>query len=136
MQVEAVLSRAKAIIEEERATDRCMGVLTKPDTIVEKDGNNDWEKILSGDEHRLGHGWRVTKQPGPGFQAGEKGYHVKAGEDEQEFFATSELWSVKWKKFEKQCGIPRIQSKLSRLLADSIQKRFVIRSSLLFSDSH
>ncbi|KAG4028320.1 hypothetical protein MFRU_022g00400 [Monilinia fructicola] len=122
MQVEAVLSRAKAIIEEERATDRCMGVLTKPDTIVEKDGNNDWEKILSGDEHRLGHGWRVTKQPGPGFQAGEKGYHVKAGEDEQEFFATSELWSVKWKKFEKQCGIPRIQSKLSRLLADSIQK--------------
>ncbi|KAB8294264.1 hypothetical protein EYC80_009691 [Monilinia laxa] len=122
MQVEAVLSRAKSLIEEERATDRCMGVLTKPDTVVENDGNNDWEKILSGDEHRLGHGWRVTKQPGPGFQAGEQGYQIQAGEDEKQFFATSELWSVKWKKFEKQCGIPRIQSKISRLLAESIGK--------------
>ncbi|RAL67305.1 hypothetical protein DID88_008068 [Monilinia fructigena] len=120
MQVEAVLSRAKSLIEEERATDRCMGVLTKPDIIVEKDGNNDWEKILSGDEHHLGHGWRVTKQPGPESKAGEQGYQIQAGKDEKEFFTTSELWSGKWKKFEKLCGISRIQSKIPRLLAESI----------------
>ncbi|KAI9645108.1 hypothetical protein NHQ30_005842 [Ciborinia camelliae] len=122
MQVEAVLSRAKSLIEEERATDRCMGVLTKPDTLVERDGTNDWEKILSGEEHRLGHGWRVTRQPGPDFQPGDLDYHEQARRDEEEFFKTNDLWQGKWSKFQKQCGIPKVQSLLSRLLADSIRK--------------
>ncbi|CAD6449268.1 f72fed9a-3a0b-406b-bd68-b7f272b1a9a9 [Sclerotinia trifoliorum] len=121
MSVEAVLSKAKALIEEERATNRCMGVLTKPDTLVEKDGTKDWEKILNGEEHRLGHGWRVTKQPGPDFQATGKDFHLQACEEEEEFFSTNELWKHSWSKYKDKCGIPKIQKSLSRLLAESIR---------------
>ncbi|ESZ93332.1 hypothetical protein SBOR_6285 [Sclerotinia borealis F-4128] len=122
MQVEAVLSKSKSLIEEERATDRCMGVLTKPDTLVEKHGTNDWEKILSGQEHLLGHGWHVTRQPGQDFQPGDVDYHLQARKDEEEFFKTNELWQGKWFKFQNLCGIPRIQMLLSCLLAQSINK--------------
>lgn len=130
MSVEAVLSKAKALIEEERATDRCMGVLTKPDTLVEKDGTggtNDWEKILDGEEHHLGYGWRVTRQPGPDFRLTQPDYHVQACEEETEFFRTSELWGDGgiWSKYRSKCGIPKIQKLLSHLLADSVRKRFV-----------
>lgn len=122
MSVEAVLSKAKALIEEERATNRCMGVLTKPDTLVEKDGTKDWEKILDGEEHRLGHGWRVTKQPGPNFQATEKDFHLQACEEEKEFFNNNKLWQGPWSKYKDRCGIPKIQKSLSRFLAESIRK--------------
>ncbi|KAJ8063316.1 hypothetical protein OCU04_008546 [Sclerotinia nivalis] len=122
MSVEAVLSKAKALIEEEGATNRCMGVLTKPDTLVEKEGTNDWEKILDGEEHHLGHGWRVTRLPGPDFQATEKDYHLQACDEEKEFFSTNELWQGPWSKYQDKCGIPKIQRLLSRLLAESIQK--------------
>ncbi|KAF7950513.1 hypothetical protein EAE96_007796 [Botrytis aclada] len=125
MSVEAVLSKAKSLIEEEHATDRCMGVLTKPDTLVEKDGTggtSDWEKILNGEEHRLGHGWRVTRQPGPDFRSNGLDYHVQACKDEKTFFATNELWQNTWSKYQDKCGIPRIQRLLSELLAESIRK--------------
>ncbi|TEY30486.1 hypothetical protein BOTCAL_0867g00010 [Botryotinia calthae] len=125
MSVEAVLSKAKSLIEEENATERCMGVLTKPDTLVEKDGTggtSDWEKILNGEEHRLGHGWRVTRQPGPDFQKKGLDYHLQACEAEKSFFATNELWQGTWSKYQDKCGIPRIQKLLSELLAESIRK--------------
>lgn len=134
MSVEAVLSKAKSLIEEEHATERCMGVLTKPDTLVEKDGTggtSDWEKILNGEEHRLGHGWRVTRQPGPDFRTKGLDYHLQACEDEKSFFDTNELWQGTWSKYQDKCGIPRIQRLLSELLAESIRKRFVTSCAVI-----
>ncbi|KAF7928114.1 uncharacterized protein EAE97_009912 [Botrytis byssoidea] len=125
MSVEAVLSKAKSLIEEEHATDRCMGVLTKPDTLVEKDGTggtSDWEKILNEEEHRLGHGWRVTRQPGPDFRSNGLDYHVQACKNEKSFFDNNALWQGTWSKYQDKCGIPRIQRLLSELLAESIRK--------------
>lgn len=122
MTVDPVLSRAKKVIEDLDATDRCIGVLTKPDTLPDKNGNTDFENILRGKEHRLEHGWYVTKQPAQDFEAEEAEYHNKARREEKEFFEHDELWKGKWSEFQNKCGTEKIQTVLSDLLATSIIK--------------
>ncbi|KAM0131014.1 hypothetical protein ACHAO1_007607 [Botrytis cinerea] len=122
MTVDPVLSRAKRVIEDLNATGRCVGVLTKPDTLSDRTGNTDFENILSGKEHRLGHGWLVTKQPGPEFDAGESDYHKTARQEEEKFFADDKLWNGPWSNFRNRCGTNRIQNVLSELLVTSIKK--------------
>ncbi|TGO27043.1 hypothetical protein BPAE_0048g00140 [Botrytis paeoniae] len=122
MTVDPVLSRAKKVIEDLNATNRCVGVLTKPDTLADRTGNTDFENILRGKEHRLGHGWLVTKQPGQEFRADESKYHEKAREEEEEFFADDKLWKGPWSDFLNRCGTNRIQNVLSELLVTSIKE--------------
>ncbi|QSZ36029.1 hypothetical protein DSL72_007153 [Monilinia vaccinii-corymbosi] len=122
MTVDPVLSRAKKVIEDMNATDRCVGVLTKPDTLADRTGNEDFENILSGKEHRLGHSWLVTKQPGPEFQSNDLEYHKKAHQAEIDFFANDKLWNSSWAGFKSKCGTERIQTVLSGLLTTSILK--------------
>ncbi|THV45891.1 hypothetical protein BGAL_0440g00040 [Botrytis galanthina] len=122
MTVDPVLSRAKKVIEDLNATNRCVGVLTKPDTLADRTGNTDFENILRGNEHRLGHGWLVTKQPGQEFRAEESKYHEKAREEEEEFFANDPLWKGPWSEYLKRCGTNRIQNVLSELLVTSIKE--------------
>lgn len=125
MTVDPVLSRAKKVIEDLNATNRCVGVLTKPDTLADRTGNIDFENILRGNEHRLGHGWLVTKQPGQEFRAEESKYHEKAREEEEEFFANDPLWKGPWSEYLKRCGTNRIQNVLSELLVTSIKEKSV-----------
>ena len=124
MSVDSVLSRAKKVIEDVRATDRCVGVLTKPDTLADREkGTSDFENILRGKEHQLKYGWHVTKQPGPNFQADEPEYHRKARKEEEDFFAQDHLWQGPWSGFQDRCGTVKIQKVLSNLLATSIMER-------------
>ncbi|TGO69801.1 hypothetical protein BELL_0755g00020 [Botrytis elliptica] len=122
MTVDPVLSRAKKVIEDLNATNRCVGVLTKPDTLADRTGNTDFENILRNKEHRLGHGWLVTKQPGQEFRADESKYHEKAREEEEEFFKHDKLWNGPWSDFLDRCGTNRIQNVLSELLVTSIKE--------------
>ncbi|TGO06969.1 hypothetical protein BTUL_0366g00010 [Botrytis tulipae] len=122
MTVDPVLSRAKKVIEDQDATKRCVGVLTKPDTLADKTGNADFENILSGKEHRLGHGWLVTKQPGQEFRADESKYHEDARKEEENFFKTDQLWNGAWSEYKNKCGTSRIQTVLSELLVTSIKE--------------
>ncbi|KAF5870276.1 putative dynamin family protein [Botrytis fragariae] len=122
MTVDPVLSRAKKVIEDLNATSRCVGVLTKPDTLADRTGNTDFENILRGKEHRLGHGWLVTKQPGQEFRANESDYHANARKEEVEFFENDPLWKGPWSDFLNRCGTNRIQNVLSELLVTSIKE--------------
>ncbi|KAF7890996.1 uncharacterized protein EAF02_001321 [Botrytis sinoallii] len=122
MTVDPVLSRAKKVIEDLDATKRCVGVLTKPDTLADKTGNADFENILRGKEHRLGYGWLVARQPGPEFRADESKYHEEARKEEEEFFRCDPLWNGAWSEFKNKCGTSRIQTVLSELLVTSIKE--------------
>ncbi|KAM3082475.1 hypothetical protein ACMFMF_002137 [Clarireedia jacksonii] len=125
MSVDAVMSSAKKVIEDQNATARCVGVLTKPDTFSDKRGDvSDWEKILTNTEHWMGYGYFATKQPGPNFKydLSSGSYHDQARKEEEEFFDNDELWSGRWKKFRSRCGTAVIQEFLSRQLAEEISK--------------
>ncbi|TGO39050.1 hypothetical protein BHYA_0061g00050 [Botrytis hyacinthi] len=122
MTVDPVLSRAKKVIEDLDATKRCVGVLTKPDTLADRTGNADFENILRGKEHRLGYGWLVTKQPGQEFRADESKYHEEARKEEENFFKTDLLWNGAWSEYKNKCGTSRIQTVLSELLVTLIKE--------------
>lgn len=124
MSVDAVMSRTKRVIEDHKAASRCVGVLTKPDTFDDKKGDiSDWENILRRREHKMGHGYFATKQPGPNSVYESKTYHAQARQDEAEFFANDELWSGPWKDLRDRCGTEAIQKFLSYQLAAEISKR-------------
>ncbi|PQE30378.1 dynamin family protein [Rutstroemia sp. NJR-2017a WRK4] len=133
MSVDAVMSKTKKVIVDNNATARCVGVLTKPDTFSDKKGDvSDWEKVLLGTEHIMGHGYFATKQPGPNFKydptAGS--YHDQARMEEAEFFDKDELWSGRWKHFRSRCGTAVIQEFLSCQLAKEIAKSIKERITL------
>ncbi|PQE17745.1 dynamin family protein [Rutstroemia sp. NJR-2017a BVV2] len=133
MSVDAVMSKTKKVIVDNNATARCVGVLTKPDTFSDKKGDvSDWEKVLLGTEHIMGHGYFATKQPGPNFRydstAGS--YHDQARKEEAEFFDKDELWSGRWKHFRSRCGTAVIQEFLSCQLAKEIAKSIKERITL------
>lgn len=125
MSVDPVLSKTGGVINKLRANDRCVGVLTKPDTLSDRrSGHGDFEKVLQGEAHQLGHGYFVTKQPGPDSQlAAGPDYHRLAREEEQDFFDGDELWSGSWSEFRSRCGTTRIQEYLSQQLAVQISER-------------
>ena len=73
-----------------------MGVLTKPDTLSDRRGGHiDFEKVLGGEEHRVGHGYFVTKQPGPESELTlGPDYHALARQEEVDFFDSDSLWKL------------------------------------------
>jgi len=128
MSVDPVLSRTGKIIRDHKAEDRTIGILTKPDTLGAK--HDDFEKILMGYEHQLGHGYFVTKQPGPDSNLSGPDYHHLARQEENLFFEEDPLWRGDWVGFQPRCGTFRIQKYLSQQLAVQISKRFVPKTPL------
>ncbi|TAQ87004.1 hypothetical protein B7494_g4672 [Chlorociboria aeruginascens] len=108
------------LISDLRAKDRSMGVLTMPDVLQNR--HKDFEEILHGRAHVLGHGYFVTKQPGPDSLIEDTHYHAIAREEEESFFNSNELWTGPWASFKGRCGSVRIQQFLSQLLAKHIAK--------------
>ena len=109
------------VIQDCKAGDRCIGVLTNPDHVQVR--HVEYEKILQGQAHVIGHGYFVTKQPGDAFDLSLADYHGRAREEEIEFFDTDQLWKHDWKEFRERCGTLAIQKYLSQEFARQIAKR-------------
>jgi GTPase SAR1 family protein len=110
------------VIQDCKASKRCVGVLTNPDHISVR--HVEYEKILERKAHIVEHGYFVTKQPGEDseLQPGPN-YHAEARREEMDFFESEELWTGDWNRFRKRCGTTAIQRFLSRELATQILER-------------
>lgn len=107
------------VIQDCKASSRTIGVLTNPDHLRAR--HIDYEKILNGTAHVVGHGYFVTKQPGEDANIEGPHYHALAREQEREFFNTG-LWQGEWSQFQKRCGTTIIQEFLSIKLSEEILK--------------
>ncbi|EWC46396.1 hypothetical protein DRE_04339 [Drechslerella stenobrocha 248] len=100
---------------------RTIGALTKPDTVLEGE-HEQWIRILRGNEHRLHHGYFVTKQPSQ-QQLLERIDHSAARASEEAFFNTAEPWQTELADLKDRFGTTNLQRYLSKQLANLIRQR-------------
>ncbi|KAK2811221.1 hypothetical protein FQN50_002318 [Emmonsiellopsis sp. PD_5] len=112
---DATNSSAARIIREVKATSRTLGVLTKPDRIVDAEGYEQWREILRGEKFTVGHEYYVIRNnPNPSIE------HSIAREEEEEFFSVGP-WVHELSEFSGRFGTCNLQAVLSKLLMAEIQ---------------
>ncbi|CZR52308.1 related to interferon-induced GTP-binding protein Mx2 [Phialocephala subalpina] len=108
------------VIQDCKATDRTVGVLTNPDHVYSR--HVEYENILQGHAHIVKHGYFVTRQPGENASIPQgDGYHAEARRQEMQFFHSEGLWKGEWREFLPRCGTTAIQKFLSLELAKQIK---------------
>ncbi|KAI9690901.1 MAG: hypothetical protein M1822_008521 [Bathelium mastoideum] len=114
-------SSAASLVRQARASDRCIGILTKPDLL--QDAVDVVHGTLSGKKFKLGHGYFVTKQPSSPELAEGIG-HDGARARERGFFANNEPWNTKLSHFNDRFGTENLRlalaSKLASIIEDSL----------------
>ncbi|KAF1850290.1 interferon-induced GTP-binding protein Mx [Cucurbitaria berberidis CBS 394.84] len=122
-------STAGGIARELRATDRCIGVLTKPDRLPPGSRHDSLRDILDQKRFALGHGYFVVKNLGQDeLDAGLSHYDARLRE--QQFFE-GEPWATTFKHYESRFGTLNLQRFLSEKLAEQITKKLpVIHSEI------
>ncbi|KAJ5669638.1 hypothetical protein N7462_010708 [Penicillium macrosclerotiorum] len=109
-------SAARIISNIKSAKSRTLGVLTKPDRVSANEPFAQWEDILQGKTFKLGHGYYVVRNnPDPNVD------HRKAREEEEAFFSDP-FWSGMMVTFQHRFGVRRLQTALSAVLMEQIQK--------------
>lgn len=109
---DATNSSAARIVREIKATDRTLGVLTKPDRVEDI---AQWADLLTGHKFQLGHGYYVVRNnPNPNVG------HRQARIEETQFFS-SHPWTTALAPFQPRLGTHNLQNALSRLLIDQIK---------------
>lgn len=128
MSIDPALSRTRKIISDLNAEKRCVGVLTMADRLQDGQTHTDYEKILRGTDHKLHHGYFITKLPGGSSGAYDPRYHSKARQQEEEFFNSARPWCDEWSEFRSKCGTMPLQQSLSQMFASQIKLRLVTRT--------
>lgn len=132
MSADPATSRTGRVIIDLKAEGRTIGVLTKADCLQLGHSGLQFEELLQGQTHQVGHGYYVTKQPALSSRANYDGdYHAKARKDEEVFFDTEQPWASEWRGFRNRCGTENLQHALSQKFAAQIVKRYVM--NLAFS---
>ncbi|KAM5443775.1 hypothetical protein MferCBS31731_001020 [Microsporum ferrugineum] len=110
-------SAARIIRDIPGARYRTIGVLTKPDRVELKNGNeyDQWREILRGDKFSTGHGYYVVQNnPDPRVD------HATARVEEGHFFSHPP-WQTELAAYTDRFGTRRLQTALSKLLLKLIQ---------------
>ncbi|KAL4970876.1 putative dynamin GTPase [Aspergillus stella-maris] len=109
-------SAARIMREVRGSSKRALGVLTKPDRFDPRESHARWEEILQGDKFKLGHGYYVVQNdPDPSVE------HSAARQQEERFF-NSGAWSNELAAYQDRFGTRRLQTFLSGLLFQKIQR--------------
>ncbi|KAH8705023.1 putative dynamin GTPase [Talaromyces proteolyticus] len=110
---DATNSSAARIVREMKATQRTLGVLTKPDRMEDI---GQWADLLGGHKFLLGHGYYVIRNnPDPTVD------HLQARHEENSFFRRVP-WTSDLAMFQSKFGTRNLQSALSELLLAQIKK--------------
>lgn len=113
---DATNSSAAGIIRDvPGATERTLGVLTKPDRVQCEEGYDQWEEILSGNKFSIGHNYYVVKN-----NADPKVDHAQAREEELHFFSRPP-WTEDLAEYRDKFGMRQLQGALSQLLLRQIK---------------
>jgi GTPase SAR1 family protein len=119
MENDIMNSQASALVNEEDANDRCIGVLTKPDRLASDiDSAEQWKEVLAGKRFKRGLGYFVTKQPA---QSELKGgiNHADARIQEMQFFHSTR-WQHQFPGHEEKLGTNKLAIALSSQLINLI----------------
>ncbi|KAF2275396.1 P-loop containing nucleoside triphosphate hydrolase protein [Westerdykella ornata] len=109
-------STAAGIARELNATDRCVGVLTKPDRLPAGSRVDKIRAILEGRSFKLGHDYFVVKNLGQQeINAGFTNRDARA--EEEKFFSTVEPWATELQSHKDRFGTAALQAYLSDKLA-------------------
>jgi GTPase SAR1 family protein len=126
MSADPATSRTIKVISDQHAEGRCIGVLTKADRLQDGQAHADFERMLRGDEHVVGHGYYVTKLPGESVGwAYDENYHTRARIEEENFFETERPWAAEWLEFHGRFGTSKLAHALSQKFAAQIVQRSV-----------
>ncbi|CAO2647679.1 Nn.00g086010.m01.CDS01 [Neocucurbitaria sp. VM-36] len=118
-------SAAGGIARDLDATDRCIGVLTKPDRLPRGTPPDRLRELFDQKRFTLGCGYFVVKNLGQD-ELDQGLTHHDARLRERQFFEQDELWATSLKKYESRFGTLNLQTFLSGKLADQITKKLPI----------
>jgi Dynamin family/Dynamin central region len=110
MESDVMNSAASGLVNEVEATDRCVGVLTKPDRRDES--VTQWQEVLAGKKFQLEFGYFVTKQPAT---SNLNMSYDEARAEEMAFFEKA-AWKKQFPNASKNQGTKNLQVALSRHL--------------------
>lgn len=118
------VSTALRFLRQCKATQRALGVLTKPDLVDATPGKiKFFDDLLHGKQYKLGGGWFVTRQLSQKELNGEHALtHEQARQIEANFFAAG-AWSTTLGAYANRFGIPNLQHCISRELTDDIVRK-------------
>lgn len=115
---DAANSTASKLVQEFKAQDRTIGVLTKPDRVQNGESLDQWVDILNGKKFKLGHGYFVVKNnPDPRVS------HAVARKEEDQFFQENEPWARTLNSLHERFGTLKLQGVLSKRLTAQIRTR-------------
>jgi GTPase SAR1 family protein len=113
-------SAASSVIMSEDAMDRCVGVMTKADTLA-KDNAKSWLAMLKGETHKTGLGYFITYR-----DILQQGNLKEQNKAEDVFFnnrsETSPPWPQEFEVFKDKCGVDHLKKFLSQKLAEEFAK--------------
>jgi GTPase SAR1 family protein len=112
MESDVMNSAASGLVNEVGATDRCIGVLTKPDR--RDDSVTQWQEVLAGKKFQLEFGYFVTKQPATGNL---NMAYDDARAEEMRFFEEA-AWKSQFPNASMRQGTRALQNALSKHLFD------------------
>ncbi|KAG6827859.1 hypothetical protein H0H92_010192 [Tricholoma furcatifolium] len=98
-----------------------LGVLTKPDRIPTSEEPN-WVSIIKNEKEPLENGWYCVKQPSS-QQISNGMTWAQARKSEDEFFASTAVWSELDPIYQKYLRTNNLVDRLSSILSDLISKR-------------
>jgi len=111
-------STAFRYVRECGASERCMGVLTKPDLLsIERTTNIG--RMLSNEIFKLGYGWFASKQLSQ-VDLDQGVAYSEAAVREMHFFSTQSPWTTDLAGFTARFGISRLQDAISERLTQHI----------------
>ena len=107
-------SSAADLVFKAKAEDRTIGIISKPDKLVDANVRQ-WREILEGNRFKLNLGYRVVRNPDdPNID------HAEARQQEQRFFNTDPIFSGPLGMFQDRFGTERLKDDLSELLMTKI----------------
>lgn len=98
---------AFAMVKKLKATDRTVGILTKPDLLDTHAPYKDWIAMLNGSRQPLGHGYYVVKNPNQG-ELNMQVSRAEALQRETHFFNTCDPWNTDFRRFHDRFGSAKI----------------------------
>ena len=112
--VDRANSSAADLVVRAKAQDRTIGIISKPDRLVNANVKQ-WKEILAGKKFKFNLGYRVVKNP-----ADPNTDHAEARQEEQRFFLTHPMFSGELRMFRDRFGTDRLKEFLSERLMTMI----------------
>jgi GTPase SAR1 family protein len=119
MNQDAENSHAFGLIRDMKASERCVGVMTKADLLPKDDQSyKNWQSVLEGRAHQTGLGYFITSRQGHDVDEQSK--------LEEAFFNrtadTTGQWPEIFDQFKDRCGVDKLKAFLSLKLGEEFSK--------------